>query len=541
MLTHNCLSFTKRAIHSIIEHTDVPFDLIVVDNGSVDGTREWLRSLPDPRVKLVACTKNHGVASGRNIGLDTLVGDEDYVVFLDNDIEVLANWWEPYVSTLEAHHDGGIAGEEGHVVNWSEEDCQLTAVAPSVTRRCDSVAGHCMFVRSRTLGLVGRFDERLGLFWHENLDYAARASRIGEEVFSVPGGRVLHFGHRSSMDVVGIWARENRPGALAQQNVRYLAHKHTRQKPRPETPFLVFADLNEVLEHPELLTTYASAFTDRDEAGLLLYGPGMEATEFQDRFGKLAASAGIDIERGPKIIAMLPPTAEPDHEITLSDEAYCMLSMSRPTGTFQQLAWMKPHDADQLRLLAAKAWRARPRTLSDRLATGFSAQTDHGVDNNTNLVKLNLGAGDLRVPGFLGVDLREDVADVVADVTDLPYADDSVEEILAFDLLEHFPADRTQQILAEWRRVLITGGWLTLKVPNLQALGQLIHDDGESTTTFIENVYGGHRFGPEGAWDTHHAGWTPRLLQDELALAGFRVIANDLKINMTAKAQKMPG
>lgn len=139
------------------------------------------------------------------------------------------------------------------------------------------------------------------------------------------------------------------------------------------------------------------------------------------------------------------------------------------------------------------------------------------------------------------MDLREDIADVIADVTDLPYADACVEEILAFDLLEHFPADRTQQILAEWKRVLITGGLLTLKVPNLQALGQMIRDDGEYTTTYIRNVYGGHRFGPEGAWDTHHTGWTPRLLRDELALAGFHLISNDLEPNMMAKARKMPG
>ena len=541
MLTHNCLSDTKRAVLSLLEHTDVPFELVVVDNASTDGTATWLSSLSDPRLRVIASPVNHGVPGGRNVGIDALCGDEDFVVFFDNDIEVSARWWEPYVGAFNVHLDAGVVGDEGYRVTWSMEGPELDVVKTAGTQRCDSIAGYCMVVRKRALDAIGRFDERLGLFWHDSHDFAMRAGRIGEAVLVVGSGRVLHYGPRSSITVEGIWTDERTPSPLAARNARYLAQKRVRQSVRRDTPFMLIADLQEVIDHPALLGCYAGAFTKDDEVALLLYGPGVDAQAFHDRFAKTAASIGFDVEQGPRIIAMLPEIAEEPHELTLSDEVYGMLSTRRPTGPFQQLAWLSDDDADRVRILAAKAWRARPNaaaTFATMDSVSLSPEVACEADIDAVPIRLNLGAGELRVPGFLSVDLREEIADVVADVTALPYADGVVQEILAFDILEHFPADRTRQILKEWGRVLATGGALTLKVPNLQALGAMINDDGEFATTYIENVYGGHRFGPDGAWDTHHTGWTPRLLRDELARAGFVVLANDLEPNMTVKARK---
>ncbi len=150
-------------------------------------------------------------------------------------------------------------------------------------------------------------------------------------------------------------------------------------------------------------------------------------------------------------------------------------------------------------------------------------------------MKLNVGAGDVRVEGYLSIDLRSDVADVVAPADHLPYPDNSIEEILASDILEHFPATETANVLAEWHRVLIKGGLLTLRVPNMVALALLILT-GSNVEAFIRNIYGGHRFGPEGAWDTHHTGWTPDLLAAALTVAGFTVMHNDCGVNMTIRA-----
>jgi SAM-dependent methyltransferase len=150
-------------------------------------------------------------------------------------------------------------------------------------------------------------------------------------------------------------------------------------------------------------------------------------------------------------------------------------------------------------------------------------------------IRLNIGAGDERREGFVSVDLREDVADVVAPADRLPYGDDSVAEILALDILEHFPAFRTQDVLAEWKRVLEPGGRLTVRVPNLLALSRAIVED-RHPAVIIRNIYGGHRWGPDGSWDAHHHGWVPRMLYDELLCADFAVVDSDDQLNMTFRA-----
>jgi predicted SAM-dependent methyltransferase len=170
-------------------------------------------------------------------------------------------------------------------------------------------------------------------------------------------------------------------------------------------------------------------------------------------------------------------------------------------------------------------------------------------------VRLNLGAGDDRRHGngWVNVDQRPDVADVVCGAENLaPWDDGSVAEIQALDLLEHFWRDDVDAVLAEWRRVLHPGGLLTLRVPNLLALAtQLVSvettltpnavDAAGQLDRTIENIYGAHRWGPThapGAWDTHHWGYTPMTLERTLERAGFTVLSNDRRHNMTVVAQK---
>jgi SAM-dependent methyltransferase len=79
-------------------------------------------------------------------------------------------------------------------------------------------------------------------------------------------------------------------------------------------------------------------------------------------------------------------------------------------------------------------------------------------------VKLNLGACDRRLPGFLSVDICPP-ADVIADLSQpWPWADSSVDEVAAFDVFEHLPDKR--QTMNELWRVLRNGGRAQIEVPS---------------------------------------------------------------------------
>lgn len=153
------------------------------------------------------------------------------------------------------------------------------------------------------------------------------------------------------------------------------------------------------------------------------------------------------------------------------------------------------------------------------------------------MVMLNLGCGDTVLDEYDNLDLRTDVPGVKAvDVRRLPYPDDSVDEIIALDILEHFWRDDIQALLYEWKRVLKPRSYMFIRVPNLAVLmGRL---NGPEHENVVENIYGGHRFGPDGAWDTHHWGWTPLSFEVEMTKADLSIVSNDNQPNMLVIVRK---
>jgi len=84
-------------------------------------------------------------------------------------------------------------------------------------------------------------------------------------------------------------------------------------------------------------------------------------------------------------------------------------------------------------------------------------------------MKLNLGCCDERIDGFIGVDICEP-ADVIADLRERwPWDDSSVDEIRAFDILEHLP-DKLHSLNEAWR-VLKPGGRFNIEVPTTDGRG----------------------------------------------------------------------
>lgn len=152
-------------------------------------------------------------------------------------------------------------------------------------------------------------------------------------------------------------------------------------------------------------------------------------------------------------------------------------------------------------------------------------------------LRLNLGGGDDHYEGYVNVDLREDVADVCADVRSLPVPDDSVSAIIAYDILEHLTPVHTLSALREWQRVLQPGGTLAIRTPNMLELCRWVVE-GRQVGLAIQNIYGGHKFGPEGEWDCHHTGWTPAQLRDRLEAFGFEFVSDDEELNHTVIVRK---
>lgn len=82
--------------------------------------------------------------------------------------------------------------------------------------------------------------------------------------------------------------------------------------------------------------------------------------------------------------------------------------------------------------------------------------------------RLNLGAGDIPLDGYENIDIKDDKK-----AFPLDYPDESVEEIRASHILEHFPSRQVPEVLDEWKRVLKPGGVLKVAVPNFELIAKL--------------------------------------------------------------------
>lgn len=93
--------------------------------------------------------------------------------------------------------------------------------------------------------------------------------------------------------------------------------------------------------------------------------------------------------------------------------------------------------------------------------------------------KLNLGCGDRHWPGFINIDIQRPgmklKPDIISSVTQLPFEENTVDEIHAIHLLEHLPRWMASEILEGWRFVLKPGGLLVLELPCLDKIVHQLH------------------------------------------------------------------
>lgn len=90
-------------------------------------------------------------------------------------------------------------------------------------------------------------------------------------------------------------------------------------------------------------------------------------------------------------------------------------------------------------------------------------------------MKVNIGCGHKLLDGFVNVDLENNWSDVqpdvVADVTKrLPFEDEVADEVHAYHVLEHLYRWQTEEVLAEWTRILKPGGLLVIELPCLDKI-----------------------------------------------------------------------
>ena len=117
---YNREKYIAQAIDSILAQTFTNFELLVVDDGSSDGSGGIIRSYSDPRIRLICHETNGGVGVARNSAIERARGE--YVAFLDSDDWAYPQRLAKQVAFLERHPDYAAVGTW---IEWMDEDGHL--------------------------------------------------------------------------------------------------------------------------------------------------------------------------------------------------------------------------------------------------------------------------------------------------------------------------------------------------------------------------------------------------------------------------------
>ncbi|MFO7654698.1 MAG: glycosyltransferase [Candidatus Krumholzibacteriia bacterium] len=234
------LELTRACVASIHRHTPPGrFEIVVVDNGSSDGTAEYLREeTARGRLRVVSNPANGGFARGCNQG--AAAGRGRHLLFLNNDMEVTPGWLTPLIVTLDDDPEIGAVGARllfpdgtiqhagvavidqwtgaGHLLGGRHLSYRKPADFPGASRplRLQAVTGACLLVRAELFRRLDGFDES---FWNgnEDVDLCFRIAAAGYGTVYRPESVVIHYESQSGTQR---WSRVRENMALLDRRWR---------------------------------------------------------------------------------------------------------------------------------------------------------------------------------------------------------------------------------------------------------------------------------------------------------------------------------
>lgn len=222
--------YLKKCLYSIYYNLkNITFEIIVVDNGSKDGTADMIK-INFPAVAFFYNNDNYGFSKANNQGIKHSRGK--YVLILNPDTLIMNAAIQKLMMFLDKHVDIGAIGPK--ILN-PDNSVQLTCARNFPTplteffstmiifkklsnyrifgeyllaywdhnnsRQVNALSGACMMIRRRTFDKIGLFDERYFMY-AEDLDICYRIKKKGWKIWYLPEAQIIHYGGQSSSQAV---------------------------------------------------------------------------------------------------------------------------------------------------------------------------------------------------------------------------------------------------------------------------------------------------------------------------------------------------
>jgi len=185
--TYNALSYLKRSLDSVLSQSFDNYDVLVIDNSSTDGTKDYLNSIQDNRISWYQVNNNGVIGYSRNIGIKEAKGD--WVAFLDADDEWQQNKLEVIYSVLTEHKNVDIIVHaekvilEGEVIGFNNYGVIKEPVYESLLLGGNQLSPSSTVVRTTLLRNVGGFSEDSKYITAEDYELWLRLAKCNSKFY----------------------------------------------------------------------------------------------------------------------------------------------------------------------------------------------------------------------------------------------------------------------------------------------------------------------------------------------------------------------
>jgi len=227
----NKLTYTRQCIEAILKDDTIQYEIIVVDNGSTDNTREYLQTI-NANIKIISNKENVGFTIACNQGARIALGD--YIVFLNNDTTPQFGWLKELVKTAKRDPTIGAVGSKLVFPDGKLQEAGCLIFSDGTAYRfgnmddpnakqynevieVDYCSAACLLVVKEIFDRIGGFDIRFSPAYAEDSDLCFSIRALGYKVLYCPTAVIQH--HEN------ITAGKSKSSALAKIAERKFAEK----------------------------------------------------------------------------------------------------------------------------------------------------------------------------------------------------------------------------------------------------------------------------------------------------------------------------